>query len=189
MEHGIPERNPLPGGRLDARVHRSQEGLRNALLELLVEKAFDDITIRDIAADANVGYTTFFRHYSSKEELLDAVIVTEIRQLTARARPIYDSADAFSACLALCEYVDQRRALWSALLTGGAGAKVREEMLAQSIQSSADYEVTDTLPRELGVTLSVAVLFEILSWWLRQATPSSVEEIARILQKRMIPDS
>ena len=54
----------------DRRVQRTRELLQKALIELISERGYDAITIQDIVDRANVGRTTFYLHYSSKDELL-----------------------------------------------------------------------------------------------------------------------
>ena len=46
--------------KVDRRIKRTQKLLQEALIELTLEKGFDDVTIRDITERADVGYTTFF---------------------------------------------------------------------------------------------------------------------------------
>jgi AcrR family transcriptional regulator len=41
----------------------------------------EQISIRDIAADSHVGYTTFFRHYPTKEALLEDLARDEMERL------------------------------------------------------------------------------------------------------------
>src|SRR6185503_20627146 len=53
----------------DRRVQRTREVLQKALIELISERGYDAITIRDIVDRANVGRTTFYLHYRSKDEL------------------------------------------------------------------------------------------------------------------------
>ncbi len=156
----------------DSRVRRNRDGLREALLDLLTRRDFEDITVREIVGHADIGYTTFFRHFSSKEALLDTVVMVEIERLTDRALPIYDSADARGACLALCTYVDEHRPLWSALLIGGAAPKVREEMLKQSRGVTSSRDMGSSIPPDLSAALAVAAILELLSWWLCQPEPS-----------------
>jgi AcrR family transcriptional regulator len=189
MERTIPKHKRPDGGLVDLRVRRSQDGLRNALLDLLRKRAFEDITVREIADLADVGYTTFFRHFPNKEALLDAVIMAEIQRLTDRALPIYDAADGLGACLALCAYVDEHRSLWSALLTGGAAPKVREAMLSQSRSVTATRVSSPYLPADLGNALAVALILELLSWWLRQPAPWPAQKVAEIIYDRVIKPS
>ena len=186
MEYSVPKRNDLRLMISDARVRRSRAELRTALLHLLETKPFDAITIREIAAAAQVGYTTYFRHYPGKDALLDDLAADEISRLTAFTLPIYDSADPGPACLALCRYIDQHRALWSKLLAGGAAAIVKEELLRQGCEAASARGEKQLLPPELGIALAVAVIVELLSWWLRQPDPWPADEVAKILDRTAI---
>ena len=55
----------------DARAVRSARAMEAALLALLARKPLEQITIREVAAEAGVSYATFFRHHPTKEALLD----------------------------------------------------------------------------------------------------------------------
>ena len=54
----------------DRRIQRTQQLLRDALMQLIVEKGYETITVQDITDRANVARTTFYLHYTDKEELL-----------------------------------------------------------------------------------------------------------------------
>jgi AcrR family transcriptional regulator len=56
--------------KLDRRIQRTQQLLRDALMELIVEKGYEAISVQDITDRANVARTTFYLHYTDKEELL-----------------------------------------------------------------------------------------------------------------------
>jgi len=53
----------------DRRTQKTKKLLAEALRELVIEKGYDAITIQDIIDRANVGRSTFYSHYESKEEL------------------------------------------------------------------------------------------------------------------------
>jgi AcrR family transcriptional regulator len=170
----------------DARVLRSRRALGEALVDLLHAKPLDDITVREIAAASGVGYTTFFRHYPNKDALLDDVAAAEIDRLTRLTAPIYDAEDSAAACLTLCRYIEAHRALWSALLTGGAAGVVREELLRQGRKAATARPRRGRLPADLGVALAVAVIIELVAWWLRQPEPWSAEQVAEVLDQTVI---
>jgi AcrR family transcriptional regulator len=184
MEYRVPKGNGEARTLTDVRVVRSRAGLRQALLELLETTPFEQITIRDIAAAADVGYTTYFRHYPSKEALLADLAAEEVDRLTDFTTPVYDAEDSHAACLALCNYVDQHRPLWSALLIGARGF-VRDEMLRRGRETAAT-RPHGWLPGDLGVVLGVAVIVELLAWWLRQADPPPAAFVAEILDRTAI---
>ena len=81
---------------------RKQRQTRAAILkaayELFGERGFDEVTVTQIAARADVGRTTFFRYFGDKQEVLFAddaryaeALTTRIRQAAADRAPIGDS--------------------------------------------------------------------------------------------------
>ena len=53
----------------DRRVQRTQAQLQKTLIALVRERDYDALTIQDIVDRANVGRTTFYLHYRSKDDL------------------------------------------------------------------------------------------------------------------------
>ncbi len=58
----------------DLRIRRSRQWLHEALISLIEEKSYDEISITDITERANLSRNTFYLHYKSKEELLASII-------------------------------------------------------------------------------------------------------------------
>jgi AcrR family transcriptional regulator len=171
----------------DARQVRSRKALNAALLALLKEKPFDQITIREITARAHTGYATFFRHYPTKEALLSDIASDEISVLINRTLPILHEADSYKSTLALCTYVSEHSRLWSALLTGGAAAIVRNEYirLARGL-AETEQNKQDWLPSDLGLIHGTGSIIDILAWWLAQGQAYSSEYVATILHRLVI---
>lgn len=171
----------------DARAVRTRDALRQALLALLDQKAIDEITIRDICALANVGYTTFFRHYPTKESLLGELAQEQMRQLVELAQSVTAISDTRSGARALCAYVDQHRTLWTTLLTGGAAGVMRDEFMRLSQEVARTRIRTDAWPpADLAAILVVSSTIELLTWWLRSDHPLSAEQVADILETTII---
>ncbi|MET0364758.1 MAG: TetR/AcrR family transcriptional regulator [Sphingobium sp.] len=170
-----------PRGGTDPRQIRSAAALRDALLKLLERKAFDQITVREIAAQAGVNNSTFFRHYTDKQALLENVAADEINRLVAFSLPWGPKLDGNRA---LCSYVSDRRDLWRALFNGGARAAMREEYLRLSREVAAKHVGPKSwLPDDFAIICSTVLIIETISWWLahdEHAAPSG-EEIAVML--------
>ena len=66
------EHLPLAGSKkkTDARVRRTRDALGDALIALMQEKPFDTITVQDVLDRAHVSRSTFYSHYSDKDDLL-----------------------------------------------------------------------------------------------------------------------
>lgn len=177
--HRLPEVRSSRG--TDPRQVRSAAALRQALLDLLTEKAFDQITVREICARAGVHNATFFRHHADKEALLNHVAQDEIDRLVAIS---FAHGYSHEGYVALCDYVAAHRTLWRALLTGGAGGAMREELMQLSMALAAEFteDYPSWLPQELSVICSTTLIVETLSWWLKQDEDvHSTEEVAAIL--------
>jgi AcrR family transcriptional regulator len=171
----------------DARIVRTRSALRDALLTLLEERAFDDVTVRDLSARAGIGYATFFRHYPSKAALLDDVAADEIRELLELSIPDVRATDSRAAAMAMCRHVDERRALWAVLLTGGAAGRMREEFIRQARANVPEVVHNNSwLPDDLKVIFGVAGAVEILSWWLYRGHEWTVEQAAEIVDRLVV---
>ena len=55
---------------LDQRVRRTHERLGMALLELIVEKPIDQVTVQEVLDRASVGRSTFYLHFRDTDDLL-----------------------------------------------------------------------------------------------------------------------
>ena len=69
-EKSIKVNHSLRTQKMDARVRRTRDALGNALVTLILEKPFDDITIQEVLDRAGVGRSTFYSHFSDKDDLL-----------------------------------------------------------------------------------------------------------------------
>lgn len=179
---------PVSSSSKDARALRSGIALREAFLALLERKSLEQITIRDICAESGVHYATFFRHYQTKEALLDDIAKDQIAQLNALTLAIRDTKNYEAGFQTLCAYVGDHRALWSTLLNGGAGSAMREEWLRQSKKvAQAETPINSWLPSELGSICAATLIAETLAWWVGQPEDMySVEDIAAILQRLLM---
>src|SRR5262245_27379569 len=54
---------------IDRRVARTRGLLHQALLSLIMEKGYDAISVEEICERANVGRSTFYAHFTSKDDL------------------------------------------------------------------------------------------------------------------------
>jgi AcrR family transcriptional regulator len=171
---------------MDPRMKRTRAALCSAMLSLLEEKAFDEISIRDVTERAQIGYATFFRNYQSVRAVLRDLIEDQIRQVIELTVPAIERTRGHAAALALCTFVGRHRKLWTALLTGGAAGIVREEFTRQGSQVRTTLTRRDWLPTELANTFAVSAIVEILTWWLQRGPGLTVEEVARILDRLVI---
>src|SRR6266545_7997143 len=105
----------------DRRVQRTRELLQKTLIELISERGYDAITIQDIVDRANVGRTTFYVHYSSKEKLFMSchkAIVSELHSLHPRSREELLSPEAPPGMTSAYRHLLDARALLYRIFQG-----------------------------------------------------------------------
>jgi AcrR family transcriptional regulator len=164
---------------MDRRVARTRGMLQRALLSLILKKDYEAITIAEICEAANVGRSTFYGHYTSKDHLKRSSLDQHLRGLLADrqkhalARPasIKDRSLGFS--LTLFEHARDYADLYRAL-AGGRGGAVSLAGIRQILSDLVRHELTafvgkkseDAIPRELVVHYVVGAYIAVLTWWL-----------------------
>ena len=69
----------------DRRVRRTRNALHRSLIELMMERAYDRITVSDVIARADIGRSTFYAHYRDKDDLLVVSCAEHLRAEIARS--------------------------------------------------------------------------------------------------------
>ncbi|MNO24515.1 HTH-type transcriptional repressor KstR2 [compost metagenome] len=77
------------------RTSKSRKELKNALIFLMEKKNFRTITITDIVTLADLNRGTFYKHYQTKEELLNELIDDVLEDLIKAYKEPYLHIDKF----------------------------------------------------------------------------------------------
>src|SRR5690349_24872085 len=72
----------VPTGRRERKKAATREKIAETARRLFLERGYDEVGIRDVAAEADVAVTTLFSHFASKEALVFERDVDFERRLT-----------------------------------------------------------------------------------------------------------
>src|SRR6201984_565964 len=91
----------------DPRILRSRRMLMDSLARLLIKKAFEDISIQEIADEATLNRATFYLHYPDKNALLQAMTEARFRDLIERRAITFTDCNGALRAIALgvCDYL------------------------------------------------------------------------------------
>ncbi|MGB5824691.1 MAG: TetR/AcrR family transcriptional regulator [Proteocatella sp.] len=76
--------------KMDRRIRKTRNNLKLSLSELMCEKDFKDITVKDIADRADINRGTFYLHYKDTYDLLEKIengILMEFQDMIDTYRP------------------------------------------------------------------------------------------------------
>nr|WP_257003346.1 helix-turn-helix domain-containing protein [Streptomyces sp. Alain-F2R5] len=72
----------------DRRIRKTRRALRDALVELVLERGFTALSVEDITQRADVARATFYSHFRDKDELFARVTRDLLDELDERLRPV-----------------------------------------------------------------------------------------------------
>jgi AcrR family transcriptional regulator len=125
-----------------ADAQRNYAKLLSAASEAFLEHGADDVSLEEIARRAGVGIGTLYRHFPTRQALLEAVYLDQVEALRARADELLESGsagEAFAAWLrSLVGFSSTKRSLTSSLVaTLGKDSEVLSKC-SKLIRDSAD---------------------------------------------------
>ncbi len=106
----------------DLRIIKTERNIKNAFVQLIMEKSYKNVKIKDIVERAMINRNTFYLHYSSKENLADAVINDATKALSERlnprrSSPVVNDTDVISVYInKLLEILKEYKPLLKAVL-------------------------------------------------------------------------
>ncbi len=177
---------------LDRRVRKSQQAIKKAMIELLVEQSFDQITIQDIADRADVSRRTIYLHYTDKFDLLDKLIeehMDELQQLCESTEDDVDYTDP-DVLVIWFEYLESHALFFSAMLVSTGSPIFRNRFLAfflQELGKGTEPAVTDEV--NVDIQFLGAAILGVVEWWFKneQPLPPSVmaERVGALLERNL----
>lgn len=184
----------------DRRIQKTRTLLSEALISLILEKDYEVITVQEILDRANVGRSTFYTHFSDKDELLlngldnlrEMLRSAQDKTPLVAAKP-YEKIIGFS--LAMFEHAYEYRGVWRALLGSKTGAVVRQHILkivADLIRDEGKEflkrkRVDPEIPVELFVHFLASTFMSTLSWWLNQKNPVPPKKMDAVFRALIMP--
>ncbi|MGQ0603553.1 MAG: TetR/AcrR family transcriptional regulator [Anaerolineales bacterium] len=180
----------MTSNKSDRRSQRTQQLLSEALVGLMLERAYDSITVQDIITRANVGRSTFYAHYQDK----DALLVKNLeRVMTLLIVPAQASRPALN-CAPLFAHVQERRHLYHALSRGRGMDALQSQGLVLLSRQIETYLATfvgegrePSVPLPIMAYQMASALLALLRWWLDHNMPHTPEAMDEMFQRLTMP--
>ncbi len=161
---------------IDRRVRKSQKAIKSAIIDLMIAKKFDQITIQDIADQADVSRRTIYLHYTDKFDLLDKLIQEHIEEMQEICNTEDMNATYMESALLWFEYFESQYSFFSAMLASKGSSFFRTRFLDFFLQE-LEQGIIDEGGRKLtegdyvDIQFLGAAILGVVEWWLKNKKP------------------
>jgi AcrR family transcriptional regulator len=170
---------------MDRRIEKTRQLIMDTFMELMKEKGFEKLTIRDIAERANINRGTVYLHYIDKYDLLDKCIDNYVNELLVHCQGEGPIRLHTNALLDVFSYLGKHLSLYQLLLKNDSSGLFHSKfysVMAQQVEVAIGL-----MPRELAQSKEVTTEFlvngflGVMEWWLNHSMPYTPQEITNQL--------
>ncbi|HEY2963994.1 MAG TPA: TetR/AcrR family transcriptional regulator [Pyrinomonadaceae bacterium] len=174
----------------DARVRRTRDALGDALVALMQEKPFDTITVQDVLDRAKVGRSTFYSHYSDKDDLLMSDAEEFFESIAMALSAHGDKSDRVFPVKEFFSHIAEAKQFVDALMSSG---KFQDNMeLAHGLFARGIEKRLSELPRAQGIPADerpaiafahAGALLSLLTWWIDRGMKQEPAEMDQLFHR------
>ena len=172
---------------MDRRQQKSREAIFNAFTRLLEKKKFNHITVQEIIDEANVGRTTFYAHFETKEILLKEMcteIFDHIFSHELHSEGSHDFSDSDRGLeeklTHLLYHLKDNHGNVIGLISGDSSdlflGYFKEVLQQVFVQYPAC--LPSGIPEDFALNHLVGSFAEAVRWWIKKETKESPEALA-----------
>jgi AcrR family transcriptional regulator len=170
---------------VDRRVQRSRRRLHAALVDEILERGWDRVSVRAVCARAGVGRSTFYEHFADKEDAL----VGGLDHVRDELRAAADPRAPFGFVGGMIDHVGGSRRLFRAVIGKRSGLAVQRrfrevirELMLDTLRGRVPARQLEARARFLG-----GALVELLIWWADDRSGLTAGELAREFERLAAP--
>lgn len=163
----------------DRRILRSKAALRQALLELMSDKSYHSISIKEIVETAGYNRGTFYTHYDGKGALLEDIYSCLLDDLIQSFRAPYEEVEVFridelpAKSVTIFEHFYRNKAVYTTLFKSEVLAQFKQKIFdalkrisTEDLEYAEADEKGDPLNREFLVIYAMNALLGIIFHWI-----------------------
>jgi len=170
----------------DRRVRKTRRQLREALIELMLERGWDGVSVRDVCERADVGRSTFYVHFADKENLLLSGF-DDLHRAMEHLR--VEATEPFGFLEPLAEHAAENRRLVEALLGRQSGQRVQwrfRDVLFNLVQAELRTLGVPQERQESGARYIAGGTAELLMGWVEHPGRTPAARICEVLRSHAL---
>lgn len=163
---------------INPRRRRTREKLKNALFELALTNGGHKLSVQAVRRQADIGHTTFYRHYKGLDDLLGSYLFpafAELRQRIAQQRTLYDESCALFHFIK--DYQDTYR-LYLSLPKSNAVRQAIDQADRDLLDARWERCEQTEVPFEMSVQIIEALIARLIHLYLENLDAFTAEQMA-----------
>jgi AcrR family transcriptional regulator len=177
----------------DRRTQRTRRKLSSAMVGLIKEKRFDDITVQNVIDRADVARGTFYSHFTGTGDLFDQQWQDFNRMLAEKIDWNKAGKDSFVPVTFFFQHLQDSQDFYQGLVRSRkveAIFKSGVEYLSRNIERSLDERLKDrriVIPIPIVANYLASEFFALLKWWLDAGMPYKPGDMDKIFHDLVNP--
>jgi AcrR family transcriptional regulator len=173
----------------DRRSQRTRQLLRKALIDLMLEKHYESISVDEITGRANLGRSTFYVHYHDKDDLMIQSVEESLDTFFFQIRENNERQPEDFTVTPFFYHLQAIYPLYRALRWTGKTGDVFDRLqknLSQWFESrlrAAHPGQSIDPPADLAAYAAVGALIALVEWWLNNKMAYPPERMDEICKK------
>lgn len=181
--------------KIDLRIVKTKQRLYETLVNLLMEKSFEEIKVSDICEKSLINRSTFYAHYSDKYELFDSYIKDlekELRNNLNKNNQISNTKEYYLEELKiLLNQINDKKNIYSSIIINNKNSIIMDmfyDTMKEDITKQLNNKkISKSIPSDIIVSFYLGAVFSVTTEWLRNNSTYSKEDIIANFEK-LIPD-
>ena len=181
-----PEGESAAWPKLDRRQRKTRQAIYKAFEELMSEMHYSAVTVVQIIERADIGRSTFYAHFETKEDLLDDMCTDMFAHVFEGVNEYcvgHEDLDALDLAGKLAHLLyhlrDSYNGVCSKLIAEGEPhftARFKQELETLFAREAAN--PATPVPADLLASIQASAFMEMVSWWLTAKFAVTPEAIA-----------
>jgi AcrR family transcriptional regulator len=160
----------------DRRVNRTRAAVTDAFIRLIFEHRYDTIRTAHLIAEADIGRSTFYEHFRSKDDVLLSAVGPVLRPLASAAT----GRGAKAQVVAILSHMWDRRSVGRVILGSATGAKMQRALAAMILDNMRKGDPGNA-SAAMQAAAAAAAQMAMLRLWVKGEVSCTADALAGLM--------
>lgn len=178
----------------DLRSIRTEKQIKEALFELIHEKGFDKVTVRDLTNRADICRSTFYAHYEDKFDMIEKIedeFLIDFQEIINKLEIVSNSPEKINVdnfrpiIVKIYKYIYENKEFFNLFLENYDTTSFLKKFykVVASLFHENFFPSNLSIPNNYALALLIGSHSSLINEWIRTGMKETPEEMAAILEK------